>query len=406
MAESMIEVRGVSKDFLLPHLRANTLKTRFVNMFRKRRVMEVQHALRDIDFEVREGEFLGVVGRNGSGKSTLLKILAGIYVPTSGYTVSRGRLVPFIELGVGFNPELTGRENVYLNGALLGFSKTEVQEMYDDIVRFAELEDSMDQKLKYYSTGMYVRIAFSVATRARAEILLIDEVLAVGDTAFRRKCFDHFHALKRRGTTIVFVTHDMAAVREFCDRAIMIEDSRIVANGAPDYVAEEYAKLFSPVAQDAKAQGAEAAEAEMAESTRWGEGNVRYTNVRVPELLSDGEAELVLELEAEAQTDCLDPVYAFVISDSDGTAIMGSDSLRKTRRCEALAAGDCVTMTWAVPNVFSDGVHSLEVAIADRQGLTVYDSWKDAATFTVVKEETTPYVVTPDTSFTLRRIGD
>ncbi len=244
MAEPMIEVRGVSKDFLLPHLRSTTIKSRFVNAFRRRRVLEVQHALRDIDFEVKSGEFLGVVGRNGSGKSTLLKILAGIYVPTSGYTVTRGRLVPFIELGVGFNPELTGRENVYLNGALLGFSNAEVQEMYDDIVTFAELEDSMDQKLKFYSTGMYVRIAFSVATRARADILLIDEVLAVGDTAFRRKCFDHFHTLKKRGTTIVFVTHDMDAAREFCDRAILIEGSRLVAEGSAESVADDYTALF------------------------------------------------------------------------------------------------------------------------------------------------------------------
>ncbi len=194
----MIEVRGVSKDFLLPHLRQTTIKGHFVNMFRRGRTMEVQHALRDIDFDVQRGEFFGVVGRNGSGKSTLLKILAGIYVPTSGHVTVGGRLVPFIELGVGFNPELTGRENVYLNGALLGFSKGEVDEMYDDIVAFAELEEYMDQKLKNYSSGMQVRIAFSVATRARADILLIDEVLAVGDTAFQRKCFEHFHALKRR----------------------------------------------------------------------------------------------------------------------------------------------------------------------------------------------------------------
>ena len=152
--------------------------------------------------------------------------------------------MPFIELGVGFNPELTGRENVYLNGALLGFSKSEVAEMYEDIVTFAELEDSMDQKLKFYSTGMYVRIAFSVATRARAEILLIDEVLAVGDEAFRQKCFDHFRALKRQGVTIVFVTHDMDALREFCDRGILIEGSRLVSEGAPEFIAGEYEKLF------------------------------------------------------------------------------------------------------------------------------------------------------------------
>jgi ABC-2 type transport system ATP-binding protein len=246
MADPMITVRAVSKDFQLPHLRQNTLKSKFVNMFRRRRIMEVQHALRDIEFDVERGEFFGVVGRNGSGKSTLLKILAGIYPPTSGQVAVGGRLVPFIELGVGFNPELTGRENVFLNGALLGFSKREVASMYDDIVSFAELEASMDQKLKFYSSGMQVRIAFSVATRAKADILLIDEVLAVGDEAFRRKCFDHFRALKQAGTTIVFVTHDMSMVRQFCDRVILIEDSRIVAEGGADEIAAKYTQLFSP----------------------------------------------------------------------------------------------------------------------------------------------------------------
>ena len=397
MAEPMIEVHSVTKDFLLPHLRANTLKSRFVNMFRGKRVLELQHALKDIDFSVEPGEFLGVVGRNGSGKSTLLKILAGIYVPTTGYTTVRGRLVPFIELGVGFNPELTGRENVYLNGALLGFSKSEVAEMYDDIVTFAELEDYMDQKLKFYSTGMYVRIAFSVATRARADILLIDEVLAVGDTAFRRKCFDHFHALKKRGTTIVFVTHDMSAVREFCDRAIMIEDTRLVAEGGPSFVAEAYAKLFS----QAPAEAAPAVDA--ATKSRWGEGRVRYVAVRAPETLSDDDEYLVLELEATAEDDVDNAVYSFVITDSNGTAIMGTDSEQKLQPCRSLAEGEHVNLRWTVPNVFRDGVHSVEIAITDQQAVAVYDCWKEAAAFRVIKAEKTPYLVTPGTQLDLQR---
>ena len=197
MTTPAISVRSVSKDFLLPHLRQTTIKGHFLNLFRRRHTVEVQHALRDITLDVQPGEFFGVVGRNGSGKSTLLKIIAGIYTSTRGEVHVDGRLVPFIELGVGFNPELSGRDNVYLNGALLGFSRSEVAAMYDDIVAFAELEGSMDQKLKNYSSGMQVRIAFSVATRARADILLIDEVLAVGDAAFQQKCFDHFRALKR-----------------------------------------------------------------------------------------------------------------------------------------------------------------------------------------------------------------
>jgi ABC-2 type transport system ATP-binding protein len=242
--EPVIEVHDVSKDFLLPHLRQTTLKGHALNRFRQPRTIEVQHALRDIDFDIPRGEFFGVVGRNGSGKSTLLRILAGIYVPTSGTVTVRGRLVPLIEIGVGFSPELTGRENVYLNGAMMGFSKGEMDEMYDDIVTFAELEGSMDQTLKNFSTGMQVRIFFSLATRARADVLLIDEVLAVGDAAFQRKCFEHFRALKESDTTIVFVSHDMDAVREFCDRVILIEDSRIVAQGSAEDVAAQYTELF------------------------------------------------------------------------------------------------------------------------------------------------------------------
>ena len=397
MADPMIQVRGVSKDFLLPHLRQRTLKGHFINMFRQKRTMEVQHALRDIEFDVARGEFFGVVGRNGSGKSTLLKILAGIYMPTAGHVTLGGRLVPFIELGVGFNAELTGRENVYLNGALLGFSRSEVDEIYDDIVAFAELEGSMDQKLKFYSSGMQVRIAFSVATRARADILLIDEVLAVGDAAFQRKCYEHFRTLKKSDTTIVFVTHTMSLVREFCDRAILIEDTRLEAEGDADDVATQYTQLFTPTAHETQP-----AAPEQADDNRWGEGDVRYTSVQVPELLTDQGA-LVLELEAVAERDVEEAVYGFMISDSSGNHIMGTNSMLKRQSCGGLTQGEHVQVRWSVPNVFSDGLHHVELAITDRQGLTIYDSWKEAATFTVVKEEKTPYLVTPDTSFSFAR---
>jgi ABC-2 type transport system ATP-binding protein len=251
MPYPMIQVRAVSKDFMLPHLRQTTIKGRVLNMFQRSHTIETQHVLHDISFEVERGKFLGIVGRNGSGKSTLLKILAGIYPCTSGDVSLCGRLVPFVELGVGFHSELTGRENVYLNGALLGFSKREVDSIYEDIVSFAELENSMDQKLKNYSSGMQVRIAFSIATRAKADILLIDEVLAVGDAAFQRKCFDHFHGLKEKGTTIVFVTHDMRAVREFCDRVILLEGGRIAAEGGAEAIAEEYLEVVASKAKSA-----------------------------------------------------------------------------------------------------------------------------------------------------------
>ena len=193
---------------------------------------------------MKKGEFLGIVGRNGSGKSTLLKILAQIYTPDSGSIIVHGSLVPFIELGVGFNPELTGRENVYMNGAMLGFSNEEMDQMFDDIVQFAELAPFMDQKLKNYSSGMQVRLAFSIAIRARGDILILDEILAVGDAAFQEKCNQYFASLDK-SQTVILVTHSMENVREFCDRAILIDQGKIVEEGDPEVVADAYLKLFS-----------------------------------------------------------------------------------------------------------------------------------------------------------------
>jgi len=405
VATPIIRVSNVSKDFLLPHLRQRTVKGHVLNLFRRSRTMEVQQALRDITFDVEPGEFLGIVGRNGSGKSTLLKVLAGIYQPTRGSVTVGGKLVPFIELGVGFHPEFTGRENVYLNGALLGFSKGEVDAMYDDIVEFAELEQSMDQKLKNYSSGMQVRIAFSVATHAKADVLLIDEVLAVGDAAFQRKCSEHFRALKKSDTTIVFVTHDMSAVRQFCDRAILIEDCGIDAQGSAEDIATTYTRLLnpaSPVAQPG-AEAQESAEAQ-AQPTRWGEGDMRYTRVSVPAVLAD-ESTLALELEAVAEQDVDMPVYGFLIKSSSGAPVYGTNSLLKRLPTGSLRRGDRVRVTWSVPNVFSDGLHQVVVAIADRHGLVIYDWLEEAATFTVVKEEKTPYLVTLDASLKVTKAG-
>jgi ABC-2 type transport system ATP-binding protein len=243
--ETVITVNNIVKDFSYSHEISNSLKSLIVHPLRSRHPKSKFHALKGVSFEVKKGEFFGIVGRNGSGKSTLLKILAGIYQPTEGSIRVDGKLVPFIELGVGFNPELTGKENVYLNGALLGFSRKEIDARYKDIVEFAELEDFMDQRLKNYSSGMQVRLAFSVATRAEADILLIDEVLAVGDADFQRKCFDYFRSLKKKGTTVVFVTHDMSAVKDYCDRVILVEDGVIKSEGEASSVAKEYTKLFS-----------------------------------------------------------------------------------------------------------------------------------------------------------------
>ncbi|MCT3098514.1 ABC transporter ATP-binding protein [Lactococcus lactis] len=240
MAELAVKIDHVSKYFRLPTEASTSLRTTLVNRFRGIKGYKEQHVLKDIDFEVEKGDFFGIVGRNGSGKSTLLKIISQIYVPEKGKVTVNGKLVSFIELGVGFNPELTGRENVYMNGAMLGFSTQEIDEMYDEIVDFAELHEFMNQKLKNYSSGMQVRLAFSVAIKARGDVLVLDEVLAVGDEAFQRKCNDYFLERKKSGLTTILVTHDMNAVKKYCNKAVLIEDGLIKVAGNVDKVANQY----------------------------------------------------------------------------------------------------------------------------------------------------------------------
>lgn len=235
-----VKVDHVSKFFKLPTEATQSLRTTMVNRFKGIKGYKEQHVLKDISFEVEKGDFFGILGRNGSGKSTLLKIISQIYVPEKGSVTVNGKLVSFIELGVGFNPELTGRENVYLNGALLGFSREEIDAMYDDIVEFAELHEFMNQKLKNYSSGMQVRLAFSVAIKAQGDVLILDEVLAVGDEAFQRKCNDYFMERKESGKTTILVTHDMGAVKKYCNKAVLIENGLVKAIGNPYDVANQY----------------------------------------------------------------------------------------------------------------------------------------------------------------------
>lgn len=235
-----IRVDNLVKTFKIPTEASNGIKQKLINVLKGKKGYREFTPLKGISFEIEKGEFFGIVGRNGSGKSTLLKTIAGIYQPNQGSVEVNGRLVPFIELGVGFNHELTGRENIYLNGALLGFSNQEVDAMYDEIVAFAELEDFMEEKLKNYSSGMQVRLAFSIAIRAKSDILLLDEVLAVGDEAFQRKCENYFRQLRKQKKTVILVTHSMGNVRKYCSRAMLIRDGKIVSCGNPDDVANEY----------------------------------------------------------------------------------------------------------------------------------------------------------------------
>jgi ABC-type polysaccharide/polyol phosphate transport system ATPase subunit len=245
-----ISVSGVSKSFLLPHERRTTLKEYFLHPFR-RTTFERQRALVEVSFEIDQGEFFGLIGPNGSGKSTLLRVLAGIYPPDEGSVRIDGVLSPFIELGVGFNYELNARDNVLINGTLLGLSRRELERKFDDIFEFAELARFADQKLKNYSSGMLLRLAYSIAIQVPFDILLLDEVLAVGDSSFQAKCFATFESFREQGKTVVFVSHDLASVAQYCDRVLYLETGVAEAIGPADDVLDAYRKrgarmLFTP----------------------------------------------------------------------------------------------------------------------------------------------------------------
>lgn len=389
-----ISIRNVYKNFRLPHERVTSVKSFFVNPFQSRNASktETQHALHDVSFDVKEGEFFGIVGRNGSGKSTLLKIIAGIYQPTKGSVNVRGRLVPFIELGVGFNPELTGRENVYLNGALMGFSEKEVDAMYDDIVSFAELEKFMDQKLKNYSSGMQVRLAFSVATRSEADVLLVDEVLAVGDADFQRKCFSFFKELKRKHKTIIFISHDMNSIREYCDRALLIDNSKVLCEGDPVKVAAEYSKLFL---ETADGEGT-------VDSERWGDQAAEATNLDV-KIVKD---KIRLSFDLRANKNLEDIIIGYVIANEVGQQICGKNTQMLGEKIPDLAKGSARQINFSIDNVFNDGNYDITLAILYNNGTSTADWWTNAARITIKKEQRNPYLIDIPTMFSLKEKQD
>lgn len=389
MDESAIKVEHLYKDFRLPHERRDSLKERLLN-FRRRQSFEKLHALKDLSFEVKRGEFFGIVGRNGSGKSTLLKTLGGIYQPTKGRATIHGTLTPFIELGIGFNPELTGRENVFLNGAILGLTTKEIRRIYDEIVDFAELHKFMDQKLKNYSSGMQVRLAFSIAIRAHNDILLIDEVLAVGDASFQRKCFETFKGIKQSQKTVIFVSHDMNAIREYCDRAILIEGGHITSSGIPDKVANDYIELFNRVGGDSgpKTEG------------RWGDQRATIGDVKVE--VDQQQIEVSYEVTAKAAID--NPIFGVIIKDLDNNHLFDSNTKWKKLKTGSFAKGQKIRASWRLPNVLKSGRYRLTVAAAHEDGYGFYDWQDEVKTFDINRPEQTAGVVLLDDTITLKRV--
>jgi ABC-2 type transport system ATP-binding protein len=386
MDETAIKVESVSKLFKLPHEKQSSIKSAFVNLFRSKKGYELQKALDDISFEVKKGEFFGIVGRNGSGKSTLLKLLAGIYNPTAGHIQVNGKLTPFIELGVGFNPELTGRENVFLNGALLGFNRKDMKAMYQDVVSFAELERFMDQKLKNYSSGMQVRLAFSIAIRAQSDILLIDEVLAVGDAAFQRKCFSYFGDLKKNKQTVIFVSHDMASVRKYCDRAILINEGSITAEGMPSEVVPEYLKIFMDEAARDKDVEAEAAQdlpfgmSEMIDIDKsvakidkaWIENQAgkKIKNI------GEKDKHFMIKFKVHPLKDVDKVVPGVIITNEQGEFITASNSIWRNHQDINMRAGSDILVSFKLPNIYEKGDYKVSINLVSGDLSTFY-AWKN-----------------------------
>jgi ABC-2 type transport system ATP-binding protein len=383
-----IQVEGLRKSFRIPTNRVDSLKERVVHPFSGRDFRDLR-ALRGVSFEIRRGEFFGIVGRNGSGKSTLLKLLASIYRADAGTIRIAGRLAPFIELGVGFNVDLTARENVVLNGVMMGLTPREMRRRQDAIVEFAELEEFADLKLKNYSSGMLVRLAFAVMMEADADVLLIDEVLAVGDAAFQQKCADAFHQMKAEGKTIVLVTHEMATVEDYCHRAMLIADGEIQHLGDPGEIGREYLRL------NFEGGGEEESPSE-GEEVRLVEAHLEGADGKPTANVEHGE-EIRLRLELEVKRDLPGVDVGFLVANADGLGIFNFGiPVGEREEARELRAGQRVVVTAALDNRLAAGRYFVHCGInrAYEGGIALYEP--NAIDFVVFGGPQTRGVVYPE----------
>jgi len=357
----VIEVRGLDKSFRVPDRRIDSLKERATHPLTRVAYRE-HHALRGVSFDVRRGEFFAIVGRNGSGKSSLLKVLASIYRADAGTVRTAGRMAPFIELGVGFNPEMTARENAVLNGVLMGLTLREARRGLDAVLDFAELQDFVDLKLKNYSSGMLVRFAFAVMVQADADIMLIDEVLAVGDAAFAQKCMDVFRERRLAGKTIVLVTHDMTTVQTMCDRAMLIHDGELRFIGEPEDAALHYYRVnfAGRDSGPAPADGEKVVDV----NARVVHAQLRDAAGGATEALAEGQP-IVLDVVLEAARALERPAFIFHVRNADGQAVF-----EFTRTLgERVGAGRRVRLPGTVENRLVPGSYALDLYVReDREG--------------------------------------
>ena len=380
-SSSAISVEGVSKTFRIPHDQLLTLKERVLHPASALRPSyDELRAVDDMSFEIREGEFFGIVGRNGSGKSTLLKCIAGIYDVDAGTIGVRGRLSPFIELGVGFNMDLNARDNVIINAIMLGLSRQEAHNRFDEIIAFAELEDFVDLRLKNYSSGMYVRLAFAVAIQVDAEILLIDEVLAVGDANFQQKCFAQFNRLRAEGRTIVFVTHDMYSVQRYCDRAMLIDKGKLVALEDPATIARRYNELnFGRLVHEVPVDAERFGDQRVAEvRDAWFEdGDGR----RIPAVAQREPLKMCMEVEFHAEVE--NPVFAMSLRNEARHTIFAMTSELDQPESGSFSAGERTVVRVEIENWLAPSLYTVTPSVARAGGSDVFDVREDLGSLMV-----------------------
>jgi ABC-type polysaccharide/polyol phosphate transport system ATPase subunit len=391
-----IEVQNVRKTFRLPLDHAPTLQYRFSHLRSSSRYRELR-VLDDVSFEVGRGEFFGIVGPNGCGKSTLLKILSGIFEPDLGQVAVNGSLSPFLELGVGFKPELTARENILMGGIMLGLTRREVRQRADAVLEFAELEDFAEQKLKNYSSGMGVRLAFAVAMLADADILLMDEVLAVGDARFQEKCFEVFDQYKKRNRTIVLVSHDLVSLEQFCDRILLLHAGRAVTTGPADEVVARYRRIVASMSERQRPAidlgGA-------TRQTRWGSREVEITDIQI---LGEGGEPRTTFLTGEAMTAVIEysanaPVERFQcglrVRLSSGQVVARPFAHVSQAQLPDTGPGVHGRVTYSIPELtLLQGTYLMSAYLYDEHLQHAYDHLEDALEFRVADEAGRPGMV-------------
>jgi lipopolysaccharide transport system ATP-binding protein len=383
----VVEVSHLTKRFRLPLDKSTTLKYRVTHWRSTSRYRDL-NALQDVSFEIPAGQFLGIAGPNGCGKSTLLKILCRIYEPTRGSAVVNGEFSAFLELGVGFNPELTARENIFLGGAVLGLTRAQLRDKVDEVLAFAELEDFAEQKLKNFSSGMQVRLAFTVAILARTDLLIMDEVLAVGDASFQEKCFETFNTYKREGKTIVLVSHDLVALEEYCDRVLLLNHGEVIADGPAAEVTSAYHRMIAEhsmaIAQDRSMVSASR------DPTQSGARAVEIVSVGL--LDGDGQpargfetgSAMTLTIELLAFRDVGDFVCGMAIRRVDGLLVAGTNTFLDHVTVPSSPPGNIISLRFAIDSLpLLAGGYIVQVSAHDIASTVMYDASDPAASFHV-----------------------